>query len=134
MKDDCVFCKIISGLLPSLKVYEEDEYFAFLDIKPLNPGHTLVVPKKHYRFVDEITDFGGYFEVAKKIGKAIGKATGYKHIYYITLGNMINHAHIIVFPHFDGDGHGDDIDFNAHKDISESEMKKLASDIRKEVL
>ena len=44
---DCVFCKIINGEIPCTKVYEDDETLAFLDIKPLAPGHTLVIPKKH---------------------------------------------------------------------------------------
>ena len=44
---DCIFCKIIKGELPSAKVYEDDEFLAFLDIAPIHPGHTLIVPKIH---------------------------------------------------------------------------------------
>ena len=45
--EDCIFCKIIAGEIPSTKVYEDDEVLAFLDISQVTPGHTLVVPKKH---------------------------------------------------------------------------------------
>ena len=48
MKEDCLFCKIISGKIPSNKVYEDDAVFAFLDIYPASEGHTLVAPKKHF--------------------------------------------------------------------------------------
>ena len=47
MTDECIFCKIIKGDIPCKKVYEDDNVFAFLDIAPNNPGHTLVIPKKH---------------------------------------------------------------------------------------
>ena len=47
--NDCVFCKIVAGEIPAHKVYEDDKYLAFLDIRPLSPGHTLVIPKTHFR-------------------------------------------------------------------------------------
>ena len=46
--NECVFCKIAKGEIPADKIYEDDDFFAFLDINPVNPGHTLVVPKNHY--------------------------------------------------------------------------------------
>jgi len=130
---DCVFCKIVVGEIPSYKVYEDDNYFSFLDIRPLNPGHSLIIPKKHVRFVDEVSDFGQYFEVAKKVGKGIKKATGHEHLYYLTVGNLMEHAHIWVTPHFKGDGHGDAVDWNAIKKMSEGEFKQMADKISKNI-
>ena len=46
--EDCIFCKIVKGEIPCHKVYEDDDVLAFLDISPVNPGHTLVIPKRHY--------------------------------------------------------------------------------------
>lgn len=131
--NDCVFCKIVKKEIPSDKVYEDKNFLAFLDIRPLNPGHTLVIPKKHYRYVDQVPDFGKYFEVAKKVGTGIKKATGHEHLYYLTLGNLVKHAHIWVFPHFEGDGHGTAVDWGATKKLSEEEMKEMAEKIKKEL-
>lgn len=128
---DCVFCNIIKGEIPSYKVYEDKNYFAFLDIRPLNLGHTLVIPKKHFRFVDDDPNFGRYFEVAKRVGKAIKRATGHNHLYYVTLGNMMDHAHIWIIPHFKGDGHRENIDWENVKKISDDKMKKTAEVIKK---
>lgn len=51
---DCIFCKIINGDIPSYKIYEDELVYAFLDINPLSPGHTLIVPKKHYLDLSDI--------------------------------------------------------------------------------
>ena len=66
---DCLFCKIISGQIPSKKIYEDDIVLAFLDINPDSPGHTLIVPKKHYKDLNDIDkDTLNYiFEIAKKL-------------------------------------------------------------------
>lgn len=53
---DCIFCKIINGEIPSSKIYEDDIVIAFLDINPDSFGHTLIIPKKHYRDLDDIDD------------------------------------------------------------------------------
>lgn len=53
---DCIFCKIINGDIPSYKIYEDELVIAFLDINPITPGHTLIVPKKHYRDIEDIED------------------------------------------------------------------------------
>jgi len=127
---DCIFCKIIKGEIPCYKVYEDDDYLAFLDISPLNEGHSLVIPKKHYRFVDDVPDFGGYYEAAKKVGQGIKKATGHKHMYYLSLGNAVKHAHIWVIPHFKGDGHGDAVDWENRKEYSSEKMTELAGKIK----
>lgn len=128
---DCVFCKIVSGEILSYKILENDDYLAFLDIEPLNLGHTLVIPKKHYRYVDQVPNFGDYFEFAKKVGTGIKKATKHEHLYYLTLGNLVEHAHIWVVPHFKGDAHGDDVNWLAKDKLDSVEGKKMAENIKK---
>lgn len=54
---DCIFCKIANGEIPSLKIYENDYVFAFLDINPDSDGHTLIIPKKHFTDLDDIDDY-----------------------------------------------------------------------------
>lgn len=130
---ECIFCKIVKGEIPYYKVYEDKNFLAFLDINPLNPGHSLVIPKKHFRYVDQVPNFGEYFEVAKKVGKGIKKATGHEHLYYLTLGNLVKHAHIWIFPHFVGDGHGTAVDWGATKKLSKNEMERMAENIREAI-
>ena len=71
--DNCIFCKIVAGELPSYKVYEDDKVLAFLDIKPVNPGHTLVVSKAHYQNLEEIPEdeLIAITIVIKKLGKLL---------------------------------------------------------------
>ncbi len=69
--DDCIFCKIINGQIPSEKVYEDDEILAFKDIKPSAPIHILVIPKKHISTLMEINEEDMY--LMEKIMKAIHK-------------------------------------------------------------
>ena len=56
--ENCLFCKIINGEIPSTKVYEDEDIFVFLDINPVNIGHTLVIPKKHSRNILDIEEGG----------------------------------------------------------------------------
>jgi histidine triad (HIT) family protein len=71
--EDCIFCKIVKGELPSFKIYEDEKVFAFEDINPLAPGHTLVIPKAHAANIWEISeeDLAAIHIAAKKIAHAI---------------------------------------------------------------
>jgi histidine triad (HIT) family protein len=96
--EDCIFCKIIEGKLPSHKVYEDNDFLAFLDINPLSAGHILVVPKKHYRFVWDVEPIGAYFEVVQKLAKVLQKAFGIEMIQSKVMGDEVAHAHVWLFP------------------------------------
>ena len=126
----CVFCSIVDGRLPTFKVYEDEEYLAFLDIRPLNPGHTLVVPKLHYKWTYEVPRYGEYFEVVKKVGLAILSALGAESFSVVTLGHEIPHAHVWIVPRFPNDGHGGVIDWHNVKDISREGMELIAAKIK----
>ena len=83
MKDDCLFCKIIAGEIPSAKVYEDESVYAFRDINPQAPVHILVVPKEHVccaRAIDETNSqlVAKCFEAIAKIAKAEGLDNGYR--------------------------------------------------------
>ena len=126
---NCIFCNIVAGKIPCYKIYEDANFIAFLDIKPLNPGNSLVIPKKHFRWVDDVPNFGEYFEVAKKVGMAIKRVLGATSISYITLGFEVPHAHIRVVPRFDNDGHNGFIKWNNIKQIPKEEMEEISSKI-----
>ena len=108
---DCVFCKIVNGGIPSSKVYEDKNSLAFLDINPLNKGHTLVIPKKHYETIADIpeSEVAELMKVVKKVGIAAQKAVGAQGL-NITQNNgkaaeqFVPHIHFHLIPRFDEDG------------------------------
>ena len=108
---DCLFCKIIAGEIPSYKIYEDENTFAFLDINPTNIGHTLVVPKKHSKNIFDIekNDLNNVYQTSKKIATAIKKSLGADGINIISnnelaAGQLVFHTHIHIIPRFDNDG------------------------------
>jgi len=120
--ENCIFCKIVKGEVPSYKVYEDDDFLAFLDINPQSPGHTLVIPKTHHRWVWDVPNAGAYFEVVKKIAKAQQEAFNTDWILSKIVGVDVYHAHIWIYPGKageDSENKGDPKDFetNAQKII-----------------
>jgi len=128
--EDCVFCKIIRGEIPAYKVYEDESFIAILDINPMNPGHTLIIPKEHYRWIWDVPNIGENFEVARKVAKALQKAMKTEWIVCDVAGMGVLHAHTHVVPRFPNDGHGEFLNSVAAKKISKDEMELIASKIR----
>jgi len=96
---DCIFCKIIKGEIPCHKVYEDDNFLAFIDINPVSLGHTLLIPKTHYRWVYDVPNFGEYWQVAQKIALNIKNSPlNPEYISFLTMGNEVPHAHIHIIP------------------------------------
>ena len=131
--DDCIFCKIVKGELPSYKVYEDDGFIAFLDIFPLNKGHTLVIPKKHEQWVWDVENPGKYWEISTKIAKALRKAFNPDRIMSFILGEQVPHAHIWLVPRYPDDGHGTNIKFENQKKFTEQEYKDIAEQIKEKL-
>lgn len=109
--DDCIFCKIIKGEIPCQKVYEDDKVFCFLDINPVNPGHTLVVPKTHSKQLLQMddSDVAEVFQCAKKIAAAVVTGVGADGFNIgmnneAAAGQAVWHAHVHVIPRFGNDG------------------------------
>lgn len=97
--NDCIFCKIVKGEIPCYKIYEDEKFLAFLDISSFTPGHTLVIPKTHYRFIWDVEDMEGYARVIKKICKHYTKNLDFKYVDTLSMGRMVPHAHIHLVPH-----------------------------------
>lgn len=125
--DSCIFCNIVKGKLPSYKVYEDSDFFGFLDIHPLNPGNVLLIPKNHYRWVYDVPNFGPYFEIAKKIGVAILRAMSAESVNFLTVGEEVAHAHIRIIPRFANDNGV--LELKNFKKISSGEMKRIEESI-----
>lgn len=99
------------GEIPSFKIYEDDATLAFLDIHPVNPGHTLVIPKKHSKNIFEIApeDWAAVAEATRLLASAIEKAVGAVGINLAMnnredAGQLVDHAHIHIIPRNKGDG------------------------------
>lgn len=127
--DDCIFCKIVKGELPVYKTYEDDLFLGFLDIRPLSRGNSLLIPKKHYRWVYDVPEFGTYWEAAKKLAIATQESVKSESVSFLTLGFEVPHAHIRIIPRFTNDPHTEGINLKAIQNISEEEMKKIAASI-----
>lgn len=123
-----IFSKIIAGEIPSYKVAENDRFYAFLDINPVNWGHTLVVPKRETDYIFDIDDeqLAEMMVFAKKVAVAMKKAIPCRKIGVTVLGLEVPHAHIHLVP-LQQEG---DMDFKNKISNPDSEkMKKIASDI-----
>jgi len=115
MNNDCLFCKIANKEIPADIVYENKDFLAFLDIRPLAPGHTLVIPKKHYRWVWDVPNTAEYFDVVGKVARAIRKAFDQEMVLSKIVGEEIPHAHIWIYPANTTKGDKSDFAGNAHK-------------------
>lgn len=124
-----IFTKIAKGEIPSYKVAEDDNFYAFLDIAPLKEGHTLVIPKNtenDYIFDLDDETYIGLLEFAKRVAKAIKKALPCKRVGVAVLGMEVPHTHIHLVP-LETEG---DMLFDKEKlKLSEDRMKEIAKSI-----
>ncbi len=138
--EDCIFCKIIKGDIPSAKVYEDEHVFAFLDISQVTKGHTLVIPKTHTKNIYETPP-----EVAKEVFArvpAIAKAIRevYKPLGMNVLNNneapaeqSVFHLHLHLIPRY-GEGDGYKLNWTTHDDAYSSEdLQEIASEIHRNI-
>ena len=109
--EDCVFCKIIAGQVPSKKLFETEKVEAFLDAFPSTKGHSLIIPKKHYETLLEIPeeDLKEVIVVAKKVAEAIVNATKADGFSLVqnnkeAAGQLVKHVHFHIVPRFKDDG------------------------------
>lgn len=110
---ECLFCKIISGEVPSSKVYEDELVYAFLDIAPSSSGHTLIMPKKHIERFNDMSpdDVASLFKAVNKIAKAVEKGVSADGSNIglnngKVAGQEVPHVHIHLIPRYEGDGGG----------------------------
>ena len=135
MADDCIFCKIVRGEIPSSNVYTNDKVIAFLDVNPVNKGHVLIVPKEHYETLLDIPDniVKELLVIAKRIGKSARKAlkaggfnVGMNN--FPAAGQVVFHSHIHIVPRFKDDG----LKIKwPHTKYKEGEMKEYAEKVKK---
>ncbi len=124
-----IFSKIIAGEIPSYKIAEDENFYAFLDINPLKKGHTLVVPKKEVDYFFDLDDdiLNKIMVFSKKIAKAIEKVIACKRIAIIVLGLEVPHAHVHLIPM---DKESDTHFSNPKLKFTPEEFNQIAQEIR----
>lgn len=124
-----IFTKIAKGEIPSYKCAENDDFYAFLDISPLAPGHTLVIPKhveEDYIFRLDADTYAGLWAFARKVAEALKEAVPCRRVGVAVLGMEVPHTHIHLVP-LQTEG---DLDFRKEKmQLSPEEMKHIADQI-----
>lgn len=124
-----IFSRIVNGEIPSYKVAENEEYYAFLDINPLTEGHTLVIPKREEDYIFDLTDdeLAGMVVFAKRIAEKQKAVFGCKKVAMVVLGLEVPHAHIHLIPM----NCEADVDFRKEKlQLTPEQFAEIASKIK----
>ena len=124
-----IFSRIVAGEIPSYKIAEDEHYYAFLDINPLQKGHTLVIPKREVDYIFDLEDseLAGLQVFAKKVAHAIKKAIPCVKVGQCVLGLEVPHAHIHLVPL---QSEQDLLFDKPHKKLSPEEFEQIAESIR----
>lgn len=132
-QEDCIFCKIISGDMPSHQIYEDENVLAFMDIRPVNTGHVLVVPKEHAKNFLESSDeqMCKLMTTTRKITPAILDAVDADSCNFTTncgrsAGQVVFHTHFHIIPRFPADGH----EMWKRQSDEEDDLKAIAERIK----
>ncbi len=135
---DCIFCKIIRGELPSSVVYEDDLVFAFMDIRPINQGHILVVPRQHAESIADVEDetVAHMLVIANRINRALRKSDiKTEGINYLladgkAAGQEVFHAHLHIIPRYQGDGFGLRFPKSYPQSTSRESLQRVSEEIK----
>ncbi|MBQ7585987.1 MAG: HIT family protein [Desulfovibrionaceae bacterium] len=135
--DNCIFCAIVQGQIPSSKVFESEHLYAFLDLNPANKGHTLIVPRLHCADILDVNPVIGkeFIDAVQRIARAVMSVTGSSGFNVIqnngkVAGQEIFHLHWHIIPRFENDG------FSLWKPgsyDSKEEMNRLAAAIKVQI-
>lgn len=123
-----IFSKIAAGEIPSYKCAEDEQFYAFLDINPIQKGHTLVIPRREVDYVFDMNDdeIGAYMVFAKKVAVAIKRAFPCKKVGMAVLGLEVPHAHIHLVPM---QSEKDMIFSNPKQKLTEEEFREISQKI-----
>jgi histidine triad (HIT) family protein len=137
MSQDCIFCSIVSGDIPSRDVYEDDDVLAFLDANPLSAGHTLVIPKEHHERMDDLPPdlasvvLDTLYRLVPQVENAVdadGTTIAFNN--GPAAGQEVPHIHGHIIPRFENDGGGPIHGITgARPDLSDDELDEIAEQI-----
>ncbi|MBI4155358.1 HIT family protein [Candidatus Woesearchaeota archaeon] len=128
--ENCVFCKIVNGQIPADKIYEDKDIIAFLDINPVNYGHSLVIPKQHFEMMYDVPNevLNKVFVKAKELMVIIKKAMNADYVAVSVVGVDVPHFHVHLVPRYFNDGMAN---LWPTKKYKENEMEETVEKIRK---
>jgi len=129
--NNCIFCQIIKNELPSHKVWENENFLAFLTLGSLNRGHTLLIPKKHIDYIFDLEKplYTDIFQTAKQLSEPLKKAMAAKRIGVIIEGFTVPHVHIHLVPLHNED----EIDPRRVKKMTDIELAETAEEISRKI-
>ncbi len=127
--EDCIFCKISKSEIPSVSVYDDAEFYAFLDINPVAKGHILLIPKAHSRWMHETDDniVSKIFIFAKELMRKMKEKLPCDYVQVSVVGEEVGHFHIHLIPRYNGD---QIVHWNHIKYDSNSEIESYANKIK----
>ena len=130
--DKCAFCEIVEHVELAHRVWESEQFLAFLSIHPCNPGHICLIPKKHVDYVFDLDDplYSGLFRAAKELSEPLKVATESKRIGIAVEGFTVSHVHLHLVPLFNED----ELDPHRHIKQNQEQLAEMAEKIRKEVV
>ena len=135
-KDDCIFCKIANGEIPSATVYETPECRVILDLAPANQGHALILTKEHYDNIYQLDEetAGKVFSLATHVAKAVQEETGCEGLNIVqnngeVAGQTVFHFHLHLIPRYK-DADNSNVLTTGHVSFSDEEMKEICESIR----
>lgn len=137
MSDDCIFCAIVDGEIPSRTVYEDEETLAFLDANPLAPGHVLVIPKTHHERLNDLPEelagavLDALYQLVSPVETAVeAEGTTVAFNNGAAAGQEVPHVHGHIIPRFEGDGGGPIHAITGSRpDLSDEELDSIADNI-----
>ncbi len=134
MKEDCIFCKIAGGDIPSSTMYEDDEFRVILDLNPASKGHCLIIPKQHFNDIYDMDEAaaGRLFSLAVSVSRALKAALHCDGLNLIQnngsiAGQTVFHFHLHLIPRYEGDGV--DLTWKPHTSVPE-EQEALCTALR----
>jgi len=135
--EGCIFCKIVSKEAPASYVYEDDKVMAFMDTRPLNEGHTLVIPKGHYKTVYEVPEeeVAHLYKVVKRVALAVKKGVEAEGVSITqhnerAAGQDVFHVHVHVIPRYEGQKLPR---FEELQEASRAKLDEVAAKLRKHI-
>jgi len=134
-KQDCIFCKIARGEILSVKIWEDENFLAFLDIHPYAKGHLLVIPKKHTEWVWDINDkeYIEYMKHVKHLANILREVFDTEWVEEVIAGIGVSHAHIHLLPRKMNDGLGEIPTKPLINKLSEKEMEEIKNKIQRAI-
>jgi histidine triad (HIT) family protein len=128
---DCIFCKIINKEIPAQIVWENERFLAMLDIRPVNPGHLLIIPKTHIETIFEMPQplYDELFETVKALSTPLQKAMSSIKVGVVVEGFGVPHAHVHLIPI----NHAHELDSSRAKSATDEELEEVAKEIKEAI-